>query len=591
VDEFFRRHRYAAGTLLVLIALLYWYESVHGGFITMDSTWLVTENTVLIDGELSSIPKIFLGFDNETRWGLGAEYLPIRDLSVWLDFRLYGTNWTFHHLTNLIIYILGCLLLYEFLVSMFGDRIRAFTVTMLFCLLPVHVENVAWLAGRKDVLGFFFSVLTLKFILRGPVSYAVALSALSYLLALWSKNTSICVVFWIYGIILLFYRERWKGMLSLPTACFGVITSICLITSIRVGGLFGIIAESYHKDPIELLVLQGRLFLRYLELVLDPSALCLYHPLPEILPITQLVNFGGVLVFVVCLLSIPIFSKSKPILSLALFVLLTALLPVSHLIPLQNPMADRYMLLPSIGIVLSLCALPKKIPFDLLLLALALICGSATRDRIKLWHSDSALLQDVVQKRPGNHKYETMAVWAAVNESISQAEKIDIAVLAVQRYPDIAGLHHILGKLKLRGGEYGTAQKHFEDAVGLSGDSKIYHHDLAVSLHRQKKHIQALEMVETLTKRFPKYANGWITKSAICIDANLPELGIRASSMARTLAPNDANVWCNSGTLSYMVLDYDAARSHWSQCQRLEPSSRAAAAGLAHLELILAKPK
>ena len=156
VSERFRRwlwaHPLRAPLLLGLLTVFVYSRTIHHGYVAYDTPWLVVNNPLLRGGSVSSIPAILFGMDTGTRLILGAEYLPIRDLSVLLDHAVFGRDWSGHHAQNLFWYVLGCLFFLALLRTIFGERLRTFLGACLFAVHPVHVESVAWLASRKDVL-------------------------------------------------------------------------------------------------------------------------------------------------------------------------------------------------------------------------------------------------------------------------------------------------------------------------------------------------------------------------------------------------------------------------------------------------------
>ncbi|MFZ3103433.1 MAG: glycosyltransferase family 39 protein [Smithella sp.] len=99
------------------------------------------------------------------RWAFSTTYAefwhPLTWLSLMLDYQLYGLNAGGYHLTNLILHILSTLLLFWLFNRMTGMIWRSAFVAALFALHPLHVESVAWIAERKDVLSAFFFMLTL----------------------------------------------------------------------------------------------------------------------------------------------------------------------------------------------------------------------------------------------------------------------------------------------------------------------------------------------------------------------------------------------------------------------------------------------
>src|SRR5580698_6358439 len=142
--------------LALIAANLIVYASVwHHGFVNYDDDDYVTANPVDLRG---------LTWDG-VAWAFTTEqainWHPLTWLSHMLDVQLYGLDAGAHHLTNLLLHILNTLLLFGLLHRMTGALGRSAFVAGLFAVHPLHVESVAWLAERKDVLSTLFWMLTL----------------------------------------------------------------------------------------------------------------------------------------------------------------------------------------------------------------------------------------------------------------------------------------------------------------------------------------------------------------------------------------------------------------------------------------------
>lgn len=119
----------------------------------------VTENYYVTNG--LNIEGIAWSFTT----GHWANWHPLTWLSHMLDCQLYGLNPGGHHVTSLLFHVANALLLYMVLMKMTGRCCRSAFVAALFALHPLHVESVAWVSERKDVLSTFFWILTMWFYL------------------------------------------------------------------------------------------------------------------------------------------------------------------------------------------------------------------------------------------------------------------------------------------------------------------------------------------------------------------------------------------------------------------------------------------
>src|SRR5208283_2124199 len=146
--------------LIVYIALtivtlaVFWQVNLYD-FINFDDQVYVTQNSHIQSG---------ISLDS-FRWALSTKYFDLWHPLVWmsfmLDYKLVGLNAGGYHITNLILHILSALFLFWLFNRMTGAVWKSAFVAAIFALHPLHVESVAWISERKDVLGAFFWMLTL----------------------------------------------------------------------------------------------------------------------------------------------------------------------------------------------------------------------------------------------------------------------------------------------------------------------------------------------------------------------------------------------------------------------------------------------
>src|SRR5208337_2610682 len=170
--------------ILTVVTLAVYWQVNQFDFITLDDHVYVTENNHIHSGITPT------GF----RWAFCTKYLGLWNPLVWLsfmfDYQLHGLNAGSYHVTNLILHIFSTLLLFWLFCRMTGALWRSAFVAALFALHPLHVESVAWIAERKDVLSAFFWMLTLclyVYYTEKPVIKRYLLVVFCFVLALMSK--------------------------------------------------------------------------------------------------------------------------------------------------------------------------------------------------------------------------------------------------------------------------------------------------------------------------------------------------------------------------------------------------------------------
>jgi len=160
-------------TLALATLVVYW--QVHNyGFVNYDDPTYVSKNQNIQSGITWESLKWAFATGHAGNWH------PLTWISHMFDWQLFGANAGWHHLTSLFLHIANALLLFAVLKRMTNTLWRSAFVAAAFALHPLHVESVAWIAERKDVLSTFFWMLTMAAYLRyvqrpGPVRYLSAL--------------------------------------------------------------------------------------------------------------------------------------------------------------------------------------------------------------------------------------------------------------------------------------------------------------------------------------------------------------------------------------------------------------------------------
>jgi len=183
---------------LILATIAVYWPLTQSDFVHYDDGLYVTDNTKVQEGlTLDNIIWAFTTFH-------ASNWHPLTWLSHMLDCRLYGLNPGGHHLTNLLFHILNTLLLFFILRRITGKLWQSGFVAALFAIHPLHVESVAWIAERKDVLSTLFGMLTIWSYIRyaeKPTYSKYFWICLFFILGLLSKPMVVTLPF----VLLIFY--------------------------------------------------------------------------------------------------------------------------------------------------------------------------------------------------------------------------------------------------------------------------------------------------------------------------------------------------------------------------------------------------
>jgi Flp pilus assembly protein TadD len=593
-----RRHvPYYLAAFVSLITLVVYLPALRNDF-TWDDDVYVINNL-----HIRSLNWVFF------KWAFSGFYAsnwhPLTWASHALDYAVWGLNPLGHHLTNNILHamntflvVLLCIKLLEMWkersmseeASPFPDGqrilIAAGVTGLLFGLHPLHVESVAWVAERKDLLCGLFFLLSIsayanhiRALVNEPLERRKAaslffnryyLASLAFfVLALLSKPMAVSL-----PVVLLlldwypFQRIRsWKsfrdsGVEKLPFIVCSLISSTLTIMAQRTEGATGMM--TFVPLWARMLV-AAKAFVDYLGKIVVPVDLSSYYRYPMWQEVTLLSpQYIFAVIFVVGLTAILFVAAKKQRVWLSAWgYYVVTLIPVIGIIQVgSQAMADRYMYLPSLGpfLLIGLIAAwvwakadslrhwrPAVKGFTIALaISLVISLSYATLRQIALWRDDLTLFTDTVRKSPNTSIHHTNLGIAYLKQN-RYDEAIREFITAVSLKPDDADAHYNLGIAYLKQNRYDEAIKEFTTAVSLRPDFAEAHYNLGTAYGKQNRYDEAIkEFIITVTLR-PDFAEAYDGLGTAYLDQNRYDEAVNEFVTAVKLKPDDADAHYNLG--------------------------------------------
>jgi protein O-mannosyl-transferase len=534
--------------LALIAANLIVYASVwHHGFVNYDDDDYVTANPVVLRG---------LTWDG-VAWAFTTEHAvnwhPLTWLSHMLDVQLYGADAGAHHLTNLLFHIANTLLLFGLLHRMTGAVGRSAFVAGLFAVHPLHVESVAWVAERKDVLSTLFWMLTLwayvGYTRRSGVRRYCAVLLL-FALGLMAKQMLVTLPFVL--LLLDFWplrRLRFDSAVrlvweKLPLLALGIISSVVTFVVHRRGGAVIILSTIPLKLRIENALVS---YVAYIGKMLWPARLAVLYPYAASLPGWWV---AAAFVFLTSVSVAVIWARSRhPYLAVGWFWYLGTLVPVIGLIQVGNQaMADRYTYIPLIGLFIMVAwGVPDLLalrPFPqlqgiglsaaagLVILAYAI----AARGQLEYWEDSTTL-------------------WTRALEVTSEN--------------NIA--HNNLGAALADQGKSDEAIVQYSEALRIKPDYADAHNNLGVALDDQGKHDEAIAHYSEALHIRPYYADAHINLGVSLGEQGKIDEAIAQFNEALQIKPDSAKAHNNLGVALASEGKTDEAVEHFTQALRVKP--------------------
>lgn len=357
--------------VLSISILFIYYQLAGAGFVSYDDPKYVRDNPFVMQGLTpESIGWAF------TSLGYASNWHPVTWLSHMIDIELLGANPGAHHLMNVLLHLMNSFILFYLLCRLTGARWKSAAVAALFALHPLHVESVAWIAERKDVLSTFFLMLTLlayvRYLTQRSTGRYVVMTVL-YVFGLMAKPMLVTlpfilllIDFWPLGRIGLpgsmtglhqsqafadSTENKWAEIAALITEkapLFFLALASCCITYFaqEMGGSVSSLEEVPFMGRVANAVVSYGL---YIWQTIWPMGLAVFYPYPENIGIAA-VSLSFLLLFGITALAL-IYAKSVPAFLMGWFWYLGTLVPVIGIVHVGlQARADRYTYIPLIGI-------------------------------------------------------------------------------------------------------------------------------------------------------------------------------------------------------------------------------------------------
>jgi tetratricopeptide (TPR) repeat protein len=390
--------------IIVFTAILY-SGALQNGITYMDDDEYILNNTYLRDFSWNGIRAIFSNFHN-------FNYHPLTTLSFWVDYSLWGLNPLPYHLENVLLHLVNVWLVYLLAMKLSGKQLTGLIVSLLFAIHPLHVESVAWISERKDVLYALFYLLALLSYVRyldRPNAKQLTFTLVFYLASLLSKPTAVTLPLLLVAIDI--YKGRklttkvWLEKLPflLLSVHFGILTILAQDKAINN------LAVAYSFINRVFLFFAGLAF--YFVKLIFPFGLSAIHFFPTVnnglLPWYYYLSlpFLIILAWLVARRS----PNRKQVLFGVAFFAITISVMLQVVTVGAALAAERYTYIPYIGLFFIAAQWYatttndklKRIAKNVFAIYVLLFTAIAWQ-RIKIWKDTDTLFADVVEKNPGN---------------------------------------------------------------------------------------------------------------------------------------------------------------------------------------------
>jgi tetratricopeptide (TPR) repeat protein len=571
-----RRRRTWLVCLGLALAVLAAYAPVwHAGFITYDDPAYVTANPH-VQGGLS-----WAGLLWAFTTAHASNWHPLTWISHMLDFQLYGMNPAGHHLTSVALHLANSILLFLLLQRMTKTMWPSALVAALFALHPMHVESVAWVSERKDVLSALFWILTIwayvRWVEESGAGNAKAktfhvLSLVLFALGLMCKPMLVTLPFVL--LLLDFWPLQRRqtpiaGLFAEKTPYFILAAGSCAVT-------FFVQLQGGSVMPLARLPFGMRLAnvpvacVRYVAKTFWPAHLAIAYPMLR-WPVWAV---AGASVLLLLLSGLALWRvRARPWLAVGWLWFLGTLAPVIGVVQVgMQSMADRYTYIPSIGLLIAVVwaardwgvRLGARTPAILGALAAA-VCLVLTARQAAFWKNDQTLFLHAIQNTTGNFvAYAGLGEYEGLHGDTNTA--INHLETSVRINPNYPNARNNLGRILLMEGRDDEALAQLQKAVSLDPELADARYNLGYALLAKGRVGEALDQFQAQVNLQPADFKAQNNMGAVLLQNGLAGDAIAFLQKAVEIKPADAgphyllgNALYRTGRVAEAIRQYEEA--------------------------------
>jgi len=562
---------------LSVITLVVFWQVHQFNFVNIDDYVYVKENShvlsgITVDGILWAFSTTYAEFWHPLTW-----------ISLMLDYQLFGLNAGGYHTTNVILHILSTLLLFWFFHRMTGAVWKSAFIAAFFAIHPLHVESVAWIAERKDVLCGFFWMLTLClyfFYTEKPALKRYLFVLFSFTCALMSKPIAVILP---VIMILLDYWPLNRFQMQKNNLFFWQLKEKFIFFSFSIAfSVITLIAQPDHSTvkvyPLVLRLANAPVsFITYLEKTFLPHNLAVFYPFPSQFTLWQ--TYGALLLIIIITLVFILLISRLPYLFVGWLWYSVTILPVIGIIPVGiHAMADRYSYLSGTGIALVLAwGIPnliksenmrKKILFPAGLTFLAIMALLSWK-QCSYWKNSLSLFNHATHSTKNNYfAYDGLGI--ALVEEGKFEEAIMSFSKAILIAPDYLVPYINRGNTYEKIGHDQKAIDDYNQVIRIKPNHSIPYYDRGIVYKKLRQYLSALEDFNKAIYYKPDHPKYYYARGTVYEKLGQYQKAIEDYTQAVILKEDYADAYHNRGMIYGIMGKYQIAIDDFNKAIKLK---------------------
>lgn len=574
------KENYREVCILIFITLISYFNSLFNGFVWDDNIFILKDSAI----KDFKVSELLFSVAN------GMEFIPAHSLSLAIDHFLWGFNPFGFHLTNILIYISSVITLYFVIINIpinnLDKRKVALWTSIVFALHPIHSEPVNFISNRCHLLACLFVLLSLYWFVKWlncPRHLNISVSLLFFILSLLSKQSAVAFPVFVFAVVLLYKNSNISMAQRIMTASGFILVDIVAVV-LHIQNAFNsstAVTENLISNSgsiLQKIIKTINIYSFYIHKYLFPSGLTLQYDdryLHSGMSIGSALSF---ILFITVLACAAYHLKRNILITNGIAWYSIMLVPAMNLLDTSPVIANRYALIPSIGLSLVIGCLIyqsnqtyrySKYLSIVFVVTLAAITVNKNFD----WKSDYTLFKSSLEHNPNADRTNYA-------DALLQMKRPAEALATLKEEMDLTGSYHYyyyLGNYYAEKENYQDAVKAYKAALLQNGDPyKPPHLALAKIYYKTGNDLDAIKEYLAVIDAYGLDNGGLINAEArkrisILQSRFLPDI----STIESALAADDRNVRLLSEiAMHYQNIGmYGKADLYYEKLIKIEPTN------------------
>lgn len=566
---------------IVVLTLIVFFRTSDYGILNWDDNRYLYDNEVLQELSSENVKTIFSSF-------YFGNYHPLTTITYAVEHSLFGFNPKPYHVTNIIFHLLNVILVFYFIYLLIGRIDLASIVALFFAVHPMHVESVAWISERKDVLYSFFFLAALisyfYYLSKGRKLKYLIISFILFILSLLSKSAAVTLP--LIMLLMDYYLKRKYThsiiIEKIPFIMLSVLFGVLAMLSQNIEDAEMVIANFNWLDRIFLVSYSIMFYIVKAFIPINLSAIH-YYPIKSgaALPFEFYLAPLGILMIIFLIYKSKAFKRE--LIFGSLFFLFTIFI-VLQIIPIGRAIvSERYTYIPYIGIFFIISQFyyyvhSGKFSFSskvksyitYAIIAYALIFSLVSWNRVEVWENGVKLFSDVIKKYPDRY----YGYWSRGNSFKDESkfkEAINDYTQVIRLKPDYYEAYTNRGLIKDYMQDYEEAIKDYERAIKLKPENAEAYNNRGLVYSKMSKFEKAIADYNKAINLDSSYYIVYYNRGLAKHNLRRYKDAIVDYDLSLKLKPKQHNVLLSKGLAHFALNEFEDAEKSYSKAIEINP--------------------